>query len=167
MSGVGKIAKLPAGRRTKWVVLAFWVVVLAVAGPLAGQLIDVQDNDTVNWLPGEAESTQVYKLSAAFQNPDVVPAIIVYERTSGITDADQAAAAEDAETFATFDLVSGDVVGPIESEDGQALEVLVPVDLGDNGWNELPAFVEDMQEQSAASTSRSDDVCHRPGRGQR
>ncbi|MGH8968653.1 MAG: MMPL family transporter [Actinomycetes bacterium] len=149
MSGVGRIAKLPAGRRTKWVVLAFWFVVLAAAGPLAGKLIDVQDNDTVNWLPGSAESTQVYRLTAAFQNPDEVPAIVVYERPGGITDADQAAAAADAKTFATLDLVEGKVTGPIRSDDGQALELLVPVNLDANGWNKLPALVEDMTEQAA------------------
>jgi RND superfamily putative drug exporter len=153
MSDVGRIAKLPAGRRTKWAVLVFWVVVLAVAGPLAGKLTGVQENDTVNWLPGSAESTQVYKLAGAFQNPDVIPAIVVYERTSGITEADRAAAAADAKTFAALDLVDGDVIGPIPSKDGQALEVLVPVNLGSDGWNKLPTLVEDMSEKSAPRES--------------
>jgi putative drug exporter of the RND superfamily len=133
----------------KWVVLAFWVAVLAVTGPLAGKLTGVQDNDTITWLPGNAESTQVYKLQAAFQNPDEMPAIVVYERTSGITAADQAAAAADAKTFATLDRVNSDVVGPIPSKDGQALEVLVPVTLGSNGWNKLPALIEDMSDKAA------------------
>jgi RND superfamily putative drug exporter len=83
-------------------VLLFWIVIVAVAGPLSGKLLEVQDNDTVNWLPATAESTQVYKQSAAFQNPDEAPAIIVYERTGGVTDADRAAAAKDAQVFADF-----------------------------------------------------------------
>jgi len=113
----------------------------------------VQDNDTVNWLPGSAESTQVYRLAGAFQNPDVLPAVVVYERASGITEADRAAAAADAKTFATLDLVAGDVIGPVPSGDGQALEVLVPVNLGADGWNKLPTLVEDMSEKSAPRES--------------
>ena len=149
MVGVRRIASIPAGRRAKWVVLAFWVVVLAIAGPLAGKLTSVQKNDTVNWLPGSAESTQVYKLAGPFQNPDEVPAVVVYQRASGITAADQAAATADAKTFGTFDLVDRAVVGPVRSKDGRALELLVPVNLGANGWNKLPAFVKDVGEKAA------------------
>jgi hypothetical protein len=32
------------------------VLVVAVAGPLAGRLTQVQENDAVNWLPAGAES---------------------------------------------------------------------------------------------------------------
>ncbi|MGH8892948.1 MAG: MMPL family transporter [Actinomycetes bacterium] len=149
MNGVGTLAKVPAGRRTKWFALAFWILVLAVAGPLAGKLTGVQENDTVNWLPGNAESTQVYALAGEFTNPDEVPAVVVYERPSGITDADQAAVAADARTFATFGLVEGEVVGPIPSQDGQALELLVPVNLDANGWNKLPALVDKMEAKAA------------------
>jgi len=153
MSRFQRVALFPAGRRTKWAVLAFWVVVLTLTVPLSGKLNDVLDNDTVNWLPASAESTQVFKLSGAFRNPDEVPAVVVYERTDGITDADRAVAAADARSFATLDLVEGEVVGPIPSDDGQALEILVPVNLDANGWNKLPALVEDMTAQSAAGES--------------
>ena len=149
MTAAGTLLTLPAGRRTKWLVLAFWVVVVALAGPLAGKLTDVQDNDTVNWLPGSAESTQVFRLTAAFRNPDEVPAVVVYERTGGITAADRAAAAADARTFARLDLVDGKVVGPIPSDDGQALEVVVPIVLGSDGWNKLPTLVDDMTVRAA------------------
>lgn len=37
MSRIGSIARLPAGRRGKWVVVAFWLIVVALAGPLAGK----------------------------------------------------------------------------------------------------------------------------------
>jgi RND superfamily putative drug exporter len=134
-------------------VLAFWILVLAVAGPLAGKLIDVQDNDTVNWLPGTAESTQVYKLSGAFQNPDELPAVVVYVRDGGVTDADKAAAAADAKKFADVELVEGEIVGPVPSEDGQALQVLVPLNLGAEGWNKLPAVIDDIKAQASTHES--------------
>ena len=40
------IAGLPAGRRTKWVVLVFWLILVAVAGPLSGKLTGAEKNDT-------------------------------------------------------------------------------------------------------------------------
>ena len=95
MNGVGKIAQFPCGRRTKWLVVAFWVVVLVVAGPLAGKLTGVQKNDAVEWLPQSAESTKVFKLSAQFGTDDEAPAVVVYERPAGITPGDLAAATAD------------------------------------------------------------------------
>ena len=44
MSAVRRIVSLPSGRRTKWVVLGFWIAVFAVAGPLAGKLNSAQQN---------------------------------------------------------------------------------------------------------------------------
>ncbi len=37
-SGARRIAGFPCGRRTKWLVVAIWVIVVAVAGPLGGKL---------------------------------------------------------------------------------------------------------------------------------
>jgi RND superfamily putative drug exporter len=80
----GGIARLVCGRWSKWIVLALWVVVLAIAAPLAGKLSGVEKNDNSAWLPGGAESTAVMDLQKRFQPDDIVPAIIVYERTGGI-----------------------------------------------------------------------------------
>jgi RND superfamily putative drug exporter len=149
---VGRIAKLPCGRVTKWLVVVFWVAIFALAGPLAGKLTDVQENDAVNWLPASAESTQVYKQSGAFQNPNEVLAVLVYERVEGITGADREAAEADAKAYGEYPEVKADVLGPIDSGDGKALQVIVPVDLGDDGsgWERLPALVDKMTESTAA-----------------
>jgi RND superfamily putative drug exporter len=56
---VRKLAALPAGRRAKWVVLAFWLVIAGLAGTFAGQLSSVQKNDAISFLPRNAESTRV------------------------------------------------------------------------------------------------------------
>jgi hypothetical protein len=58
-----RIASLPGGRRTKWLVLVFWVAVVAVAGPLSAKLNSAQQNDASEWLPNNAESTQVVELA--------------------------------------------------------------------------------------------------------
>src|SRR5438093_1529181 len=99
MSQTRKIAGIPCGRWTKWGVLAFWIVVVAVAGPLAGKLNDAQKNDSSQWLPKNAESTKVLNLTKAFSDSNVVPAVVVYERSGTITPADQAKATADAQRF--------------------------------------------------------------------
>ena len=78
-------ASLLTGRRTKFLVVVFWLVVIGIAGPLAGKLTGAQENDTAAWLPGSAESTKVLEIQQSFQSPNALPAVIVYERASGLT----------------------------------------------------------------------------------
>src|SRR4029453_11135438 len=148
MSGARRIAALPCGRWTKWVVLAFWIAVFAVAGPLAGKLNSAQQNDSSAWLPKNAESTQVVELAKRFAPSDVFPALVVYERTDGaVTPADRAKVAADVQRFAGVQDVTGKVLGPIPSKDGRALQVVVPVRVAEegNGWEELAPRVEEMR----------------------
>jgi RND superfamily putative drug exporter len=148
MNRVGRIASLPAGRWTKWVVLVFWVAVFAVAGPLAGKLNSAQQNDASSWLPHNAESTQVVELAKKFAPSDIFPALVVYERPDGpITPADQAKAAADAQRFAGIQDVTGKVIGPIPAKDGRALQVVVPIRVAEegNGWEELAPRIEEMR----------------------
>jgi len=145
VNGAGRLAKLPCGRVAKWIVLVFWVLVLAVAGPLAGKLTGAEKNDAASWLPVSAESTQVLKLAEKFQSSNEIPALIVYERRSGITPADQAAVAADVPEFAGVKYVDQPVIGPIPSKDGQALQVVVQVNAGSGGWQSVGTAVEQIR----------------------
>jgi RND superfamily putative drug exporter len=150
-----RIASLPGGRRTKWVVLVFWVVVVAVAGPLSAKLNSAQQNDASEWLPNNAESTQVVELAKRFVPSDVFPALVVYERPDGpVTAADQAKATADAKRFATVKDVSGKVLGPIPSQDGRALQVVVPIKVEEegNGWEELAPRIDQLRSIARADT---------------
>jgi RND superfamily putative drug exporter len=144
MNRTRRIAALACGRWTKWVVLAFWIAVVAVAGPLAGKLNGAQQNDVSAWLPNNAESTKVIELAKRFTPSDTVPAVVVYELPGPVTRGDQARAAADAERFAGLDHV-GKVVGPIPASDGRALEVVVPVEMGSGGWNDIAPVVEEVR----------------------
>ncbi|MCU7730210.1 MMPL family transporter [Actinoplanes sp. KI2] len=141
----GGIARLVCGRWSKWIVLALWVVVLAIAGPLAGKLSGVEKNDNSAWLPSGAEATQVADLQKQFAPDDIAPAVIVYERTGGITAADQAKAAADAKAFATVDGVSGQVTGPIPAQDKQALQTIVPIKVDAAGWEKIADTVASLK----------------------
>ena len=85
-----QIAGKLTGRVTKWVVLAFWVIVVMAAGSVASKLTDVQDNQASSWLPASAESTKALDKLAPFQNQNEIPTVLVYEKKSGLTTADRA-----------------------------------------------------------------------------
>ncbi|MET8703849.1 MMPL family transporter [Kitasatospora sp. NPDC004723] len=152
MSPTRKLAELPCGRRGKWVVLALWLVLLVVAGPLAGKLAGAEDNQASSWLPSNAESTRVLDEQRAFQPVDTAQAVVVYVRESGITPADRAEAARDAEAFASAPHVLGPVQGPVESADGQALQTIVPIDIGTGGWQDLRPAVDSLRATAAANS---------------
>jgi RND superfamily putative drug exporter len=135
MNRLRKIVEIPAGSWTKWVVVGFWVVVLVIALPLSQKLMGVEKNDASAWLPANAESTKVLQVQARFQSPNIYPGVVVYLRPSGLTAADRAKAAADARRFAQVPgVVPGQIAGPIESKDGQALETILQVNLGTKGW---------------------------------
>src|SRR5262249_61539365 len=69
-------------------------------------------------------------------SPSVYPAVVTSARPGGGTSADRAKAAADAVRFAgVARVVQGQVTGPFASRDGQAIETIVPVNLGHNGWD--------------------------------
>jgi putative drug exporter of the RND superfamily len=136
MSRARRIAEIPAGSWTKWLVVGFWLVVVVVAFPLSNKLMGAEKNDASAWLPANAESTQVLDLQSRFQSPNIFPAVVVYQRASGLTAADRAKAAADARSFAGLHGVgAGQVAGPIPSADGKAIQTIVSVNLGTQGWN--------------------------------
>ncbi|KDN86230.1 MMPL family transporter [Kitasatospora cheerisanensis] len=150
MSSGNRWAALPCGRRRKWVVLALWLVVLLFAAPLAGKLMGAEDNQASSWLPANAESTQVLEAQRRFRPVDTADAVVVYQRAGGITVEDHAKAVRDAEAFAGAPHVVAPVVGPVASADGQALQTVVPVQVGTTGWNNLGPAVDSLRATASA-----------------
>ena len=148
---VGPFARFVSGKTSKWVILAFWLVAFVVTLSPAGKLTGAQENDAVSWLPGNAESTSVLKDMERFQSSDEIPAVIVYERRSGATTDDIAAVAGQIKEFDDVEHVDRDSVGPIPSEDKQALQVLVPIDAGSGGWEALGTAVDTIRDITADS----------------
>src|SRR5215213_3847444 len=136
--------------RLKWVILVLWLVLTAVAAPLAGGLTDQQDNDIASWLPGDAESTVALQRQIELgSDPDVVPAVVVYERPEGLTAADNEAIAADASAFSELDELDGTVIGPIPSEDGQAAQLVVPINPGSGGWEAIAPIVDEIRAEAS------------------
>jgi RND superfamily putative drug exporter len=154
MGATPRLARLPAGRWSKWAVLAFWIAVVVVAGPLAGRLNDAQQNRASDFLPKNAESTRVVELAKRFVPSDTYPAVVVYQHPGPVTGADQAKAAADARLFAGLEHVSGRVVGPILATDGRALQVVVPIKVGKDGWNAVAPVVKQLRSITHAGGGR-------------
>jgi putative drug exporter of the RND superfamily len=168
-----RFAGAVCGRRIKWVVLAFWIVATMVLGSFGAKLADVEDNETVNWLPGSAESTQALEEISQFRSDTTLDAVMVYERDSGITEADMAKARADAAQFAEMDgktvgevvgddsvaeadtvvNIDGEVPPPESSEDGKAIQVVVPIDAGKDGWLIMPDLADHMRDIAATDSN--------------
>ncbi|QOV39639.1 MMPL family transporter [Streptomyces ferrugineus] len=135
------VAQLVCGRRSKWVVLVLWLVVLLVTAPLAQKLTDAQDNDAASWLPGSAESTQVLEISENFR-PQQIPAIVVYARDGGLTAQDRAAITEDLarlKQLTDHGIRGAETRGPVfdREADPRAAQVQVPITMDEQGWERI------------------------------
>ncbi len=94
------LASFIAGRRTKWVVLAIWIVAFAALMPLGSKLSDKTEDDTTSFLPESAESTDVVKLlDEQFDAGETTQGLIVYQREGGLTQADKRTIAQHAQTL--------------------------------------------------------------------
>ena len=114
----------------KWVVLVFWVVLLAVMGPLAGKLSSAEKNDATSFLPGKAESTKVFNELKTFPGGDAIDLVFVYARDSGLTAADKAAIERNRTALVADKAVVGVTPPVIYSANKQA--ALISVDVPSN-----------------------------------
>ena len=106
-----------------------WLATAGLGGPAFGQIQDVSSNDRALQLPASAEATQVQKLEDGFRSAEVIPAILVYERSGGLTDADRQAIESDVDAVKGLTGVEADSVSPaIASDDGEAAQVIVPIE---------------------------------------
>src|SRR5690554_3743487 len=136
-------AALPAGRRSKFFTLIFWLVLASIAGPLAIQLTEAQDNNALGALPDSAETQRAAeRAEAAFAGSDQLVAVAVYAREAGITDADRAAVEADRAAFAQY-AEGGEVPPAIPSEDGQALLLSFPLAGDEDAQADATAAIRD------------------------
>ncbi|MFJ5552978.1 MMPL family transporter [Streptomyces sp. NPDC093225] len=121
-----RYASFVAGRRSKWVVLVLWLLLMGIGGSLAAGLADVQDNDPETWLPSSAQSTKAVQLAEEyFADKDSSSAVIVYAREGGLTQADLTRIDGDRGRLA--DVASGNISSAVVSQDKVAAFVSVPL----------------------------------------
>ncbi|WP_367047034.1 MMPL family transporter [Streptomyces sp. Je 1-332] len=146
-----RAAAVPSGRRSKWLVLAAWLILAMALGPLAGKLGDVEDTSANAFLPRGAESARVNTELGKFRDDTVMPAVVVY---TGQGKAEQAAAADRA-AFARFAADGEQISRPVPSDDGRAQLVTVPMSADDDG---LTDKVDKLREIAGANAPPGVDV---------
>ncbi|MEV0675657.1 efflux RND transporter permease subunit [Actinosynnema sp. NPDC050436] len=114
--------------RARWVLPALitvaWLALGGFAGPYTGKLSQVSVNDSTAFLPSSAEATKVAEQLKAFGDQRSLPAIVVAERGSGITEEDR--------DYLSGIAYPGKASPVIPSEkDDQAVQVVVAADAGD------------------------------------
>jgi RND superfamily putative drug exporter len=139
------VTRTVTGRRSKWLALVVWLLVVMALGSLAGKLTGAEKNDASSWLPGSAESTKALDMQKAFQSPNTFDAVVIYSRDGALTAADRSKVIDDASRYADVGTLDGHVIGPIFSRDGKAAQVVVPLNLGHNGWNKAPKMTKKMR----------------------
>ena len=160
--GANRLIAFICGRRSKWVIVVFWLLVVAALGGLAGKLQGAEKNDASSYLPGSAESTQELNEQSVFQSKNYNPALVLYVRDSGITAADLAKAQADARSFASLPVVGGRVAPPVVSKDHKAIETVVGSDLGYNA--DISGFINSVQDHRDQERRRAQRLRRRPGR---
>jgi RND superfamily putative drug exporter len=124
-----RAARLAARR---WRLPAFGIVAfLLAAGPLgslAGNLSDVQRNDSASYLPAGSEAARVLAASEQFTGVESTTAIVVYTGSSTLTEADRVSMILAVVGISDhFDnRLAGPAIGPIISDDRLAAHVIVP-----------------------------------------
>ncbi|MFF7751339.1 MMPL family transporter [Streptomyces sp. NPDC007971] len=133
------------GRRgLPWLVLGLWVVLLAVAGPFAAKLTDVQQNRATDYLPASADSTRVARLQDRLPGGESTDLVLVYHRAGGLTAADRATAGRQVAAVAHRHTLTT-APRAVPSADGTTL--MYPVTSNEPGTDEKKrdAFVDDVR----------------------
>jgi RND superfamily putative drug exporter len=105
-----------------------WLVGGSVGGPYFGKVSEVSTNDQSAYLPSSADATKVQDRLTDFTGGDTIPAIVVISGDEKLTDHQIADLQTVADRVAEIDGVSGEVSPPVPSEDGQAVQIFVPLD---------------------------------------
>ncbi|MCM1951426.1 MMPL family transporter, partial [Streptomyces sp. G2] len=105
-----------------------WLAVGSLGGPYFGKVDEVSSNDRSTFLPESADATQVNGRLADFLGDESIPAVVVVTGDGELTDDQIADVQAFVDDVAGLDDVAGDVSPPILSDDGEAIQVFVPID---------------------------------------
>jgi RND superfamily putative drug exporter len=137
-----RVGRLPAGRRSKWLFILLWIVVAVVVTPLAAQLTGAQTNDASAFLSSDAESTRALDAQRRLPGGDAIPAVVVFSRAGGLTDADHTAVQDARRKLDEF--AASAIPEPIPAPDGRA--VLLTILMSQNtDANKFSADIKEMR----------------------
>jgi RND superfamily putative drug exporter len=126
------------------IVLLGLFVVFPFAGSLSSKLAGVTENEQAAFLPDSAESTKALELEQRFAGSQDIPALVVYERRGGLTPTDLEGVEAAARRLTRVEGVAGPASPPMPSEDGEAVQVVVPLPGDSTAFERLPGIVEEL-----------------------
>ena len=122
---------LPASRRWKWVFFGAWLALIVGTLPLGAKFEDAQSNENSSFLPGGTESLKALELSERFSSGENVPAVVVFRRDAGLTQADRTEIAARERALATdLPKVARPPQPTVFSPDGKAAIITIPMEVG-------------------------------------
>ncbi|NYE19509.1 MMPL family transporter [Microbacterium immunditiarum] len=110
------------------VLVLVWLIGGGVGGPYFGKVGEVSTNDQSSFLPESADATQVSERLPDFLGEDSIPAVIVATGDGELTEDDLAALQALAGDVAELDGIAGEVSPPLLSDDGESVQLFVPID---------------------------------------
>ncbi|QSZ52643.1 MMPL family transporter [Paenarthrobacter sp. AT5] len=108
------------------VLVITWLGIAGIGGPTFGRISEVSSNDQASFLPASAEATAAAEWQAKFRDSEEIPGVVIIENDSAFTPAQLGEAAKLKADIEALKLGSA-VVGPIPSEDGKAVQFIVPI----------------------------------------
>src|SRR4051794_10768582 len=143
---------VPAGRRAKWVVFLLALIVFGGFARQAGKFEQAQKNEPSSFLPASAESVRALKQIERFPGGEEAPAVIVYERASGLTGADrQRVQATVRKLNAARRRLVGEAQPPVFSPNGRAAIVVQPVAPGDGQSDLFQEAAQSIRDRAGGS----------------
>lgn len=123
----------PGTPKWRWILpavgIVLWLLIAGLMSGPSGKTAEVQKNDNSAFLPKTAEATVVLELNKKFADKEVMPALLIYGRETGLTDADKAAIKQQSEAIAAH--FGNTLAAPPMSEiskDGKAAQVVLLFD---------------------------------------
>jgi RND superfamily putative drug exporter len=135
-------------------IIVVWLIAASFGGPTFGKLSSVSSNDQAAFLPASAESTEAGDWQQRFTDSDAIPAVVLLASDDALSPGDLASIAQ---LSATLGAVAGvqvpaagatsSMIGPIPSEDGKAVEFIVPV----SDTNDVDTVVAALRDATASA----------------
>jgi RND superfamily putative drug exporter len=143
---------VPAGRTAKWVVFLVTLLVFGGFASQAGKFEQAQKNETSSFLPGSAGSVKALDKIKRFPGGEQAPAVIVYERRSGLTAGDKRRIQETVGKLnADRRRLVGKAQPPVFSPNGRAAIVVQPVEPGSGQGDAFQTAVQSIRDRAGGS----------------
>jgi RND superfamily putative drug exporter len=109
------------------ILILVWLSIGGIGGPYFGKISQVSSNDATSYLPASSDATKVQNLEVTFSSKKVLPAVVLYVRSDGLTASDRTFITGRIAAVKTVTGVDTGVSPAITSKDGKAVEIIVPV----------------------------------------